>query len=172
MKFKIAIFLSCLSFLALSGCGVFHEDYAKKDSLGYYTMHYSSCGPRSLERALKNLGDSKTKVQISREIQDSGNRLRSAGSIFHHEAVQITTPSEIKSAARKFGYDVKELKDIEDLNKGGKVGVVLILGCLLKKEAHWICYPVYSTHQISNYFGKNTKITKIYVLTPKELKKL
>ncbi len=172
MKFKIGIFLSCLSFLALSGCGVFHKDYAKKDSLGYYTLHYNSCGPKSLQRALKNLGDSKTKTEISRTIQDSGNKLRSIGSIFHHQAVEITSPSEIKKAAKKYGYRVKELDKIEDLDTGGNVGVVLVWGCLLKKEAHWICYPVYSAAQISNYFGKNTRITKIYILEPKDLKKL
>ena len=172
MKFKIGIFLSCLSFLALSGCGVFHENYAKKDSLGYYASHYNSCGPKSLERSLEKLGNPKTRTEISRAIQDSGNKLRSIGSIFHHEAVEITTPSEIKKAAEKYGYTVKELDKVEDLDKGENVGVVLIWGCLIKKQAHWICYPVYSASQISNYYGKNTKISKIYVLVPKGPKKL
>ena len=167
MKRRITGLLICLSLLTLSGCGIFHPEHVKKDSFGYYSKHYDACGPVALERALCELGDPKSRVEISRKIQDSGNSLRTVTSFFHHEMVLITRPVEIKETANHYGYDVRELENIQDLNKVGGVGVVLVWGCALKKQAHWVCFPVYSADQISDYYGKNTKISKIFALTPK-----
>lgn len=168
MKRRITGLLICLSLSTLVGCGIFHPEYVKRDPFGYYSEHYDACGPIALERALRELGDPKSRVEISRKIQDSGNSLRTVGSFFHHEMVHITRPVEIKETANHYGYDVRELESIQDLNKVGGVGIVLVWGCIFKKEAHWVCFPVYSTNEMSNYYGKNTKISKIFVLTPKE----
>lgn len=148
----IAIFLS-------QGCIGFHPDYAQRDKDRNYIMHYTSCGPKALSKALKSLGHNVTSKDVSIQIQSTGNLKRHTLSIIHYEAVLITWPQEVKNIIKKYGYEIKNLNSLSELNKED-VAVVLVSGSLLERQWHWMSYP--TDKNIKNYFPEGTKIVAIY----------
>ena len=147
------------------GCILLNPKYASKDEEGYYTYHYVSCGPKALKKALKALGKDIDTDSVSRRIQSTGNIKRNIISFIHYDALQITWPSEIKQIAKEHGYNLKQLNNLSEL-KSGDVSIVLILGNLSEMDFHWMSTPSDPLEIIKNYFGKNTKILKIYKFTP------
>ena len=163
MRFRIFHFVLAISLGLLNwSCSVFHPDKTQKDEQGYYIQHYWSCGPRALNRAFKELDIHLSSKKISQEIQESGNLSRSLLSLVHYDTIQITFPSEIYQAIESHGFKVTELKELKQLNSEVDVALVLVAGSYLRGEAHWLCFPV--DYNIEQYFGKNTKIIKIFLL--------
>tara|TARA_Y100001972_G_C7606481_1_gene303979 strand:- start:301 stop:795 length:495 start_codon:yes stop_codon:yes gene_type:complete len=160
MHFKILILLS-LCFFNLN-CSLLNPEEARKDKDGYYINHYWSCGPKALNKAFKELDIILSEKKISREIQDSGNFTRTLLSLVHYDALEITLPSEIKTIIKKHGFNTLEIKDLNHLNENVDVAIILVAKNYLKGEAHWLCFPV--DDRITNYFGENTRILKIFLL--------
>ena len=146
-----------------SGCSL-----TPKNSEGYYTKHYYSCGPKALEKALDNFfakhstsfQDKISRESISKMIQDDGFALQEFLSIFNKEALQITWPSQIKIVLKKYNIEVKEIDDFKDLHLRSDVAIVLIHTNLT--DYHWLCFPV--DKNIDKYCGDKTIVDKIYVL--------
>ena len=163
MRFKFFNFLLVFSLMFLNwSCALFHPEEVKKDEEGFYVRHYWSCGPRALSKAFKELDIYLSSKKISKEIQSSGNVSRGLLSLIHYETVQITFPSEVYSTIEKHGFKVIKLKELEELNPKIDVALILVAGSYLRGEAHWLCFPV--DGNIENYFGKKTKIIKIFLL--------
>ncbi len=146
-------------------CIVFHPEQYSRDEQGYYIKHYNACGPIALEKAFEALGDnSANRVDLSREIQSEGNAVRIFAALFHHEALLITLPSEMKKLCEKHGYEVVELENMNQL-KSEDVALVLIWGKIFKREAHWIVFPADTKiRKAEEWYGGYTQIGKIYLL--------
>ena len=144
------------------GCVFFHPESLETDTDGYYIRHFHSCGPRALKKAFGELNVYVTEEELSKEIQSSGNLTRTLLTLIHHETVSATFPSEIKKTCLTYGYKVNKVKSLNNLDTKKDIAIVLVTGNILKGEAHWVCFPV--DGNIENYFGKNTKISKIYLL--------
>ena len=83
--------------------------------------------------------------------------------LVHHDTILVSFPHEMKNVCKKYGYEMIEVdKKIDDLNPEKDVAIVLLFGDLLKGESHWATYP--HTGNIKNWFGSNTKISKIFIL--------
>lgn len=170
--------LLILLFLLTSGCGIF--DPPNKDVNGFYTDHYSSCGPRAVHEALiryYNLNNipydeqSISSKQISLHIQ--GNRLpfifdrTNLLVIFDKDAAGITWPSELKSVCKKHGVSlrqvpVSELYKRDSLNK---TYIILVHKKYTLSSFHWYMYPDSNT---SHFWGTDTIFDIVYVLEPIE----
>ena len=146
-------------------CVIFHPEQYEKDELGYYIKHYNACGPIALEQAFSILGDENAnRVDLSREIQSEGNALRIFAALFHHEALSITLPNEMKKLCEKHGYEVVELENMSQL-KSEDVALILVWGKILKREAHWIVFPVDTKfRKAEGWYGPYTRVSKIYLL--------
>jgi len=155
---KTILWVMALSLLNVS-CAIFHPDRTKKDELGYYISHFSACGPIALEKAFEALENPINRIQISRDIQDTGNGTRLLLSMLHHGALQITLPSEIKAVCKKYGYEAITADKLSDLDPEKDVALVLVWGEIL--DAHWLCFPI--DVNIDNFFGGYTKISKIFI---------
>jgi len=156
-----------LILIFICGCGAFKKGTFARDHSGAFTGHYISCGPRAIEHALKefsHLNVSKySDIEISREIQKSGNILRVVMSVFNEEAMEITWPHELTNFLTSKGFNVEEIQ-FDDL-KAGDIAIVLI-----KEDFdtyHWITYPTSSKQKIKNYFPKKTKIIKTLLIKKK-----
>ncbi len=159
---KVTIWALALSLLNI-GCIAFHPESLDKDSSGYYTRHYNSCGPVALERAFKRLGEENAnRVDISKEIQDGGNGTRLLMTLVHHDTILVTMPKELKDVCDKHGYKVINLKDLSELDPKKDIAIILLFGNILKGESHWACFPV--DGNIESHFGSGTTISKIYLL--------
>ena len=157
--------LTLLSICLLNyGCAIFHPEYLKTNN-GYYIKHFNSCGPTALKKAFNKLNIKITSTEISKEIQSSGNLARMLLTLIHYETVQMTLPSEMKKICSDYGYNVRKVNDLQNLDPKKDIALILVTGNLLKGQAHWVCFPV--DKNIDNYFGKNTKIQKIYLLDKK-----
>ena len=143
------------------GCVFFHPESLKTDSDGHYIKHFRSCGPIALKKALGKLDIHVTEKELSKQIQSSGNLTRVLLTLIHHDTISATLPNEIKSVCLSYGYKVVKVKNLNDLDPKKDVAIVLVVGNILKGEAHWACFP---TDNIENYFGKNAKVSKIYLL--------
>ena len=143
------------------GCVFFQPESLKTDSDGHYTRHFHSCGPRALKKAFNELNINVTEVKLSKQIQSSGNLTRVLLTLIHHDTISMTLPSEIKSICLDYGYKVKKVKSLEDLDPQKDVAILLVSGNFLKGETHWVCFP---TDKNIKIFGKDTKILKIYLL--------
>ena len=180
MKLKgIIATLSVICFLS-QGCITFNSEYAKKDQDGHYLKHYNSCGPVAIEAAINEyyrkqgivfIKNPAPQKEVSKKIQANGNGIRDFMSLIHYEGVLLTLPSEMKKVIEDYGYEVKSAENIEDLDPEKDIAVVLVWGCAFKREAHWICFPLYDAEEISKYYGKNTQISEILILGPKKVKK-
>ena len=160
-KFLLIISICLLNY----GCAIFHSDYLETDNDGHYVNHFHSCGPKALRKALNKLNIKVYEKQLSKEIQSSGNLTRTLLTLIHYETVQVTLPSEMKKACLDYGYEVEKVKNLKELDPKKDIAIVLVTGNVLKGETHWVCFPVDTN--ITNYFGKNTKIKKIYLLKKK-----
>ena len=83
-------------------------------------------------------------------------------SLAHYDALEITFPSEIKTIIKKHGFLPLEIRNLESLNNEVDVALVLVAKNYLKGEAHWLCFP--ADNNIERFFGKNTRIIKIFLL--------
>lgn len=171
MKFQIKKkllvgFLWILAFSFLNtGCIAFHPDQAKRDSDGHYIRHYSSCGPIAIKKSLRYFDVRSSAAKISKKIQSSGNLSRTAMMFAHYKLIQVTFPCEVKQYYESNGYEVTEIDDINKL-KNNDIAIVLVRGNILNDESyHWLCYP--SDTRIVDFYGENTKILRIYVITKK-----
>ena len=163
MRFRIFHLVLVINLGLLNwSCSVFHSDKVQKDKDGYYARHYSSCGPRALDKAFKEFDINLGTNNISRQIQDTGNISRFLLSLAHYDTIQITFPSEIYQVIKNNGFEVIKLKQLEQLDSEVDVALILVSGSYLKGQAHWLCFPV--DENIKRYFGKGTKIAKIFLL--------
>ena len=156
---KILLIMSLL--LLNYGCVLFHPESLKADRDGYYIRHFHSCGPVTLKKALSELDIHVTEKELSKQIQSSGNLTRALLTLIHHQTIEITLPSEIKNVCLSYGYKVTKVKNLNDLDPKKDVAIVLVMHDIFRGETHWACFP---TDDIENYFGKGTKISKIYLL--------
>ena len=140
------------------GCSAF--DRHEKNPQGYYEEHFWSCGPRALEKAFKALNENATRKDISKTIQEQPRPFIELLSFFDKDAVQITWPKDIKRIAKKYGYKIISIKEFDQLDPKKDVALVLIYTNL--DNYHWLCFP--ADKNIPEYWGKSTKISKIYIL--------
>jgi len=147
------------------GCVFFHSEYLKADKDGHYIQHFHSCGPRALRKAFSESNIHVTETELSKQIQSSGNLTRALLTLIHYETVSVTLPTEIKNTCSDYGYEVTSVKSLDSLDPKKDIAIVLVAGSIFKGETHWLCFPV--DKNITNYFGKNTKIMKIYLLKKK-----
>lgn len=170
IKKKIAWLISLVFVLApfFSGCGIFHPPSVDKD--GYYTDHFYSCGPRAIEKAINEYYRKQGIVfaknpapneEVSKLMQDEGQALKRLLSLFNKEVVQVTWSWEMKSAAKKFGFELINVKDFEKLDPSKDIALVLVYGKFISSQWHWTCYPV--DKNITTHFGEDTKIDEIYL---------
>ena len=125
------------------GCGIF--DQYEKNSDGYYERHFYCCGPVALEKALEHLGKQIDKAELSKSMQDNGIAIKELLSFFYKDAICITWPSEMKAAAKKYGFEP----------------ITLVLVHSKLTDYHWVVFP---TDDPKSYYGAETKIDKIYLL--------
>ena len=168
IKKKIAWLISFVFVLSplFSGCGIFNPPL--KDKNGYHIDHFYSCGPRTIEKAIneyyrrQGIPSSDINKEASEFIQSEGQVLKKFLALFDKEVVQVTWSWEMKSVARKYGFELISVKDFKKINPSKDIAIVLVYGKFLSSQWHWMCYPV--DKNITAYFGKDTKIDKIYLL--------
>jgi|TARA_B100000085_G_scaffold283160_1_gene313161 hypothetical protein len=167
MPNKALLLCLLVSFCLINiSCSILNPEWVEKDAEGYYVRHYSSCGPKALHKAFEVLDLHLSQKQISRDIQDTGNVIRTlSASLIHHRTVWMSLPSEIKQVAEKYNFNILEVSELKDLDKKIDVAIVLISGRYHKGELHWLCFP--ADINITKYFGDKTKIHKIFLLQKK-----
>ena len=152
-----------LILIFICGCGAFKKGTFARDHSGAFTGHYISCGPRAIEHALKefsHLNLTYSDIEISREIQKSGNITRMIMSVFNEEAMEITWPHELVNFLTSKGFIVEEI-EFDDL-KAGDIAIVLI-----KEDFytyHWVTHPAISKEIIKNFFPTSTTIVKTFLI--------
>ena len=152
-----------LLLILFCGCGALKQGTFVTDHSGAFKGHYISCGPKAIGNALKefsHLNLTYSDIEISREIQKSGNIIRVLMSIFDGEAMEITWPHELVNFLTSKGFAVEEI-EFNDL-KAGDVAIVLI-----KKDFHtyhWVTYPTKSKDTIENFFSTSTTIVKTLLI--------
>lgn len=160
------LLLNALFFLV--GCGTLYNltenKKAKQERInGYDPLHVQSCGPTAIKKAYLLLGQEIQRKDISKEIRQDGNFMRSILSIFSHHARSITFPSEIIKYFESHNFKVKSIKSYNQL-KNGDIAIVLI-----KKNNtlmyHWVCFP-YDIN-IESFFGAATSVLDIYLIARK-----
>tara|TARA_Y100000310_G_scaffold250195_1_gene256371 strand:+ start:654 stop:1067 length:414 start_codon:yes stop_codon:yes gene_type:complete len=132
------------------------------DNDGHYIDHYWSCGPIALEQALNRKGNMATSSQISKEIQENGNFIRTFLAMCDIEAISITLPGEMKQILKQHGYKTITLKSFEKLDPKKDTAIILTHRSGSLKSYHWACFPV--QENILSLFRDKTKIDKIYLL--------
>ncbi len=152
-----------------TSCGVLHPPHKHN---GMYTVHFSSCGPQALEKALtlyahKNNIKYKRTVsarELSIEIQDRSKNfsLRDFLVILHKEAAAITSPGEIKQSLDVRGIKIKQVSSIDELDIRKDIAIILIHKKGTLTWYHWLVYP----SDILMRYGDKTVIDKIYLLEP------
>jgi hypothetical protein len=159
---RVILWLIAICLLNTS-CIVFHPEQFERDELGYYINHYRACGPVALEKAFEALGDdSASRVSLSREIQEDGNALRHFLSLLHYDGLLISLPNELKTICEKHGYKVTEIDSLDKLSLEEDIALVLVWGKILKREAHWLVFPIDT--KIKDWYGGYTRIGKILLL--------
>jgi hypothetical protein len=152
-----------LILIFICGCGAFKQGTFDTDNSGAFKRHYISCGPKAIGNALEefsHLNLTYSDIEISREIQKSGNITRMIMSVFNQEAMEITWPHELVNFLTSKGFIVEEV-EFDDL-KSGDIAIVLI-----KKDFHtyhWITYPTSSKETIKNFFYPKNKIVKTLLI--------
>ena len=171
---KLLWLISLLFVLAplFSGCGIFHPP--QRDHSGYYIKHFTCCGPTAMEVAINEYyrkqgivfaKNPAPRKEISKKIQDEGQLFKGFLSLFDNEAVCATWSWELKKVAKKYGFELINVKDFKKLNPDKDIALVLVYGKFLSSEWHWMCYPV--DKNIKDFFGSDTKIDKILLLKKK-----
>lgn len=152
-----------LILIFICGCGALKQGTFVTDDSGAFKRHYISCGPNAIGNALREFSHLESKysdIQISREIQKSGNLTRVLMSVFNEEAMEITWPHELVNFITSKGFTVE---DIEFNNlKAGDIAIVLV-----KKDFytyHWVAYPTKAKETIKNFFLTSTTIVKTLLI--------
>ena len=148
------------------GCGLF--DRYPKNNQGYYERHYICCGPIALEMAFQELYRKNgiypfraiTRKEISQHMQSDGMPFKEILALFNKEAICITWPKEIKQSASKYGFEPINIKEFSQLDPMKDVAIILVHSNL--SNFHWLCFPIHKN--IKEWYGKGTKIDKIYLL--------
>jgi hypothetical protein len=165
----------CIGPLLLSGCGI--SNPYKKNSEGFYEKHYNCCGPIALEKALNSFWSKPhdgviycflkpfDRKEISQSIQKSGMHFKECLAYFDPRAICITWPSEIKDVLEKYNIETVKLDSLDELDPKKDIAIVLVHGKCLSREFHWLVFPIDS---ISDYYGKDTVIDKIYLMKLKK----
>ena len=167
--------LLIISFLLNSGCGTFNPPH--KDSQGFYTAHYSSCGPDAVHEALTRYCEINgikfkkelSKVQISRDIQRNAPPFifnkRKLLIIFDREAAEITWPNEIKTACQKYGVKLTKVDPSVLLNDSDKndTYIVLVHKSWTINTYHWYAYPGTTP---AHFWKERTVFDIVYKLEP------
>ena len=177
MKNTLQMMLLAAASFMLSGCGhaslsyinkketTKHKEYRKQ---GYDLCHLTSCGPHALSNALKQFNINKTPFEVGKEIQDSDkSHYRSILGTLHDGFYEITCPTEFKKYIRSQGLEITETKDIKKITPQ-TAAIFLLRGENDLKAWHWITFPTNKIENILSYFGKNTKVKTIYILTKNE----
>ena len=153
----------------LVGCGILNPP--TKDRNGYYIKHFESCGPTAMEAAINEYyrkqgivfaRNPAPREEISKNIQDDGQLFKRFLSLFDKRTVDVTWSWEMKSVAKKYGFELIGAKDFKELDPSKDIALVLVYGKFLSSEWHWMCYPV--DKDISTFFGSDTKVDKVYLL--------
>ena len=125
MKKKLIWILSLLFVLApfFSGCGIFHPPVKDKD--GYYPQHFNCCGPIAVENAINEyyrqqgivfVKNPAPREEVSKRIQDDGMVLKRFLSFLHKQVVCASWSWELKSVVKKYGFELIDINNFEDLN--------------------------------------------------------
>jgi len=152
-----------LILIFICGCGAFKQGTFVTDESGAFKGHYKSCGPNAIENALRefsHLNVTYSDIEVSRQIQKSGNITRILMSIFNEEAMEITWPHELINFLTSKGFTVEET-EFDNL-KAGDIAIVLI-----KRDFytyHWVAYPTKSKDTIKNFFPTSTTIVKTLLI--------
>ena len=75
-------------------------------------------------------------------------------------------PIRFKNAAKKYGFELVNIKDFKKLDHTKDVALILVHGKFFSSQWHWMCYPI--NGNIEHFFGPDTKIDKIYLLKKNE----
>jgi len=67
----------------------------------------------------------------------------------------------MKYVADKYGFELVNVNDINEVDPEEDVAIVLVHGRLLSKEYHWLVFDV---DDIKNYYGDETVIDIVYLL--------
>ena len=165
-KIKI-FFLFILILLFACGCNVLSDCYVKKID----PIHAQSCGPEAIQEALMKhyradgVGFKKgliTLEEISQEIRGEGSPLRCLVSFFNGGARAITWPSEIRRFFEDRGYEINKIKNLNSLSKSD-IALVLVHKKNKITSLHWISFS--EGRNIKSYFGKETVIDLVYIIT-------
>lgn len=163
--------LLILLFVINSGCGILNPP--DRDIDGYYTIHYSSCGPTTIKRALERhfnrngitVKRAITTKDISRRIQDNDLpfpfNVRECLIVFSRDAAQLTWPHEIKTEMQKHGVKLRTV-NLEYLKANpDETYIILVHKEWTLDQYHWFAYPDYAPLE---YYGDKTVFDTIYLL--------
>ena len=172
---KIAIRLLTVVTLSVfgGGCGpIFYlsepERHREVRKSGYELCHLQSCGPQSLSNAFASLGIKKAAFEIGREMQDDDHtHYRTILSVIDHKFCRITCPQELIKFCKKYNITIKKTKNLDNLTKED-TAIVLIKGPNVLWNWHWMAYPTFNKLDILTFFGYNTKLKAVYLLTINE----
>ncbi len=115
MPNKVLLLCLLVSFgLNNISCSILNPEWVEKDAEGYYVRHYSSCGPKALHKAFEVLDLHLSQKQISRDIQDTGNVIRTlSASLIQHRPVWKSSHSEIKQVAEQYNFNILNLNELK-----------------------------------------------------------
>ena len=143
---------------------------AMRTTPNYYINHLRSCGPEAAQQAVMDLRKVGiwnkryiTLLEVGQDIQDNGGNVsRLILSLFHHKAIQITFPYEMKRYFEKQGLRVTEVSSLEGLDPEVDTAIVLIRDGIITNRWHWLCFP--KDLNIERHFGKDTRIHIILLI--------
>jgi hypothetical protein len=172
--------LLIISFLLSTGCGILHPPH--KDTQGFYTTHYNSCGPEAVRDALEaylhregiKFKRAMTAKDISQGIQKDAPPFpfdrRAWIVMFDRKAANITWPSEVKTACQKYGIKLRSVS-VEYLKDHPRE--IYIILCHKKwsiHDYHWFAWPRYTIPEAPpfsslDFYGEGvTVIDTVYLL--------
>ncbi len=147
---------------------------------GYDPYHLNACGPNSLHELFSQLNKNIEQKELSKTILKDhpiSNIVRSTLGILNNDAMQITWPWEIKDTMKKYlekdkykitvktGEYLKLKSDLLQCLAENKKGIALIRNYNSLFSYHWISFQ--SKPHPSEYYGKNTVITALYIIEKK-----
>lgn len=166
MKKKLAILGLFTLCLVLTGCGIF--DRPTKTNNGFYSAHYTSCGPEALQAAITQFKMNNNMyipknihfVPISEQIQKNEKcPSRHILSYIDKAAVEITWPHEMKAICKTHNIKLVETS-LKDMSLNNEVYIILAHNKNKFFYYHWYAFPERDLY----YYGDDTIIDKIYRL--------
>ena len=157
--------------LLSTGCGILHPP--NKDKAGYYTIHYQSCGPLALEKALDRYFQKEgivffkrpfTAKELSQQIQDKQSPInaRRILILFDRQAAMMTLPNEMKKICKQYGVNLVKVDSPDPFKETDKTFIILVRK-QWSTDYHWVSYPIDNFH---NHYGSRTSVVVTYVLEP------